>query len=34
MRVAAAAITALEGEAVDIEPRAEGGIRVTLGRPR
>jgi len=30
----AAAITALEGEAVDIEPRAEGGIRVTLGRPR
>ena len=30
----AAAITALEGEAVEIEPRAEGGLRVTLGRPR
>ncbi|MEP7083000.1 MAG: hypothetical protein ABI841_08530 [Chloroflexota bacterium] len=30
----AAAITALEGDAVEIEPRAEGGLRVTLGRPR
>ena len=30
----AAAISALEGDAVEIEPRAEGGIRVTLGRPR
>lgn len=30
----AAAITALEGEAVEIEPRAEGGLRVTLGKPR
>ena len=30
----AAAIAALEGDAVEIEPRAEGGIRVTLGRPR
>lgn len=29
-----AAIAALEGDAVEIEPRAEGGIRVTLGRPR
>ena len=29
----AAAITALEGD-VEIEPRAEGGIRVTLGKPR
>jgi len=30
----AAAITTLEGDAVEIEPRAEGGLRVTLGRPR
>lgn len=30
----AAAVTALEGDAVEIEPRLEGGIRVTLGRPR
>ena len=30
----AVAIAALEGDAVEIEPRAEGGIRVTLGRPR
>ena len=30
----AAAITALEGDAVEIEPRAEDGLRVTLGRPR
>lgn len=30
----AAAIAALEGDAVEIEPRPEGGIRVTLGRPR
>jgi hypothetical protein len=30
----AAAISQLEGDAVEIEPRAEGGIRVTLGRPR
>jgi hypothetical protein len=30
----AAAISTLEGDAVEIEPRAEGGLRVTLGRPR
>jgi hypothetical protein len=30
----AAAITTLEGDAVEIEPRAEGGLRVTLGKPR
>jgi len=29
-----AAITTLEGDAVQIEPRPEGGLRVTLGRPR